>query len=125
MRLVILESPWAGDIETNKEYARACVRDSLSRGEAPLASHLMYAASGVLDDDVWEQRILGMQAGLEWGRVAEATVVYTDRGISAGMKHGIAIANHFGRPVEYRKLKVENKNVVHSHSKTTSENEMR
>lgn len=49
MRLVILESPYAGNIEKNVAYARACVRDSLSRGEAPIASHLLYTqpASGV------------------------------------------------------------------------------
>ena len=34
MRLVILESPYAGDIERNVAYARACLRDSLLRGEA-------------------------------------------------------------------------------------------
>ena len=42
MRLVIIESPYAGDIEANVVSARACVRDSLSRGEAPIASHLLY-----------------------------------------------------------------------------------
>ena len=41
MRLVIVESPYAGDVEANEEYARQCVRDSLMRGEAPIASHLL------------------------------------------------------------------------------------
>jgi hypothetical protein len=31
MRLVIVESPYAGDVEANTEYARRCVRDSLKR----------------------------------------------------------------------------------------------
>lgn len=35
MKLVILESPFAGDVEANIEYARACVRDSLPRGFRP------------------------------------------------------------------------------------------
>ncbi len=35
MRLVIIESPYAGAVETNVAYARAAVRDSLLRGEAP------------------------------------------------------------------------------------------
>src|SRR5690606_3550939 len=41
-RLVILESPYAGNIDLNIDYARAAVRDSLSRGESPIASHLLY-----------------------------------------------------------------------------------
>lgn len=31
MKLVILESPYAGDVEANVAYARRCVRDSLLR----------------------------------------------------------------------------------------------
>ena len=50
MRLVIVESPYAGDIETNVKYARRCVKDSLMRGEAPIASHLLYTQEGILDD---------------------------------------------------------------------------
>jgi hypothetical protein len=67
MKLVILESPYAGDVETNTTYARACVRDSLSRGEAPLASHLLYTQPGILRDDVPDERQRGMDAGLAWG----------------------------------------------------------
>lgn len=104
MRRVILESPYAGDVAANTTYARACLRDSLSRGEAPVASHLLYAQPGVLRDADPAERGWGIAAGLAWGAVAEATVVYTDRGISAGMKYGIASAEAAGRPVEYRKL---------------------
>lgn len=52
LRLVIVESPYAGDIEANVAYARRCLRDSLARGEAPIASHLLYTQEGVLRDDV-------------------------------------------------------------------------
>jgi hypothetical protein len=104
MRLVILESPYAGDVELNLLYARACLRDCLLRGEAPLASHLLYTQPGVTDDRVPAERRLGIAAGLAWGRVAEATVVYEDYGITAGMREGIARAEREGRPVEYRRL---------------------
>ena len=40
MKLVVVESPYAGDVETNVRYARAAIRDCLMRGEAPFASHL-------------------------------------------------------------------------------------
>lgn len=104
MRLVILESPYAGDVDGNLAYARGCLRDCLKRGEAPIASHLIYTQPGVLDDTNIDERILGIAAGLEWGRVAEATVVYTDKGISSGMEQGIAAARADGREVEYRSL---------------------
>lgn len=103
-RLVILESPYAGDIAANVEYARACVRDSLSRGEAPIASHLLYTQPGILRDEDPQERQWGIDAGLAWGRVVTATVVYTDMGTSRGMEYGIANAKRAGRPIEYRSL---------------------
>ena len=104
MRRVIVESPYAGDIDANVAYARRCVRDSLLRGEAPIASHLLYTQPGVLRDEVTEERQHGIDAGLAWRSVAEASVVYTDRGISTGMKYGIAAAEKAGLPVEYRSI---------------------
>ena len=107
VRLVILESPFAGtpaETAENITYARACMLDCLLKGEAPYASHLLYTQEGVLDDTVPEQRKLGIEAGLAWGQRAEATVVYTDRGISTGMLQGIARARQQGRPIETRSL---------------------
>lgn len=104
MRLVIVESPYAGDVEANVAYARRCVRDSLLRGEAPIASHLLYTQPGILDDDVPAERQHGIDAGLAWRAVAQATVVYTDCGISKGMEYGIAAATKAGLPVEFRTL---------------------
>jgi len=104
MKLVIIESPFAGDVVTNIEYARACVRDSLARGEAPIASHLLYTQEGILNDDIPHERQQGVDAGLAWRHVAHASVVYTDLGISSGMKYGIAAAIEAGKEVEYRHL---------------------
>lgn len=104
MRRVIVESPFAGDVQRNIAYGRACLHDCLKRGEAPFASHLLYTQEGVLDDNVPGERSLGINAGFIWGQAAEATVVYTDLGISGGMKQGILQAQKEGRPVEYRKL---------------------
>lgn len=109
MRLVIIESPFAGATEAEREanidYARACVRDSVLRGEAPIASHLLFTQPGILDDDVPSERQLGIDAGLAWRRVAEASIVYTDRGVSRGMSYGIAAAEEHGITVEYRSIK--------------------
>jgi hypothetical protein len=108
MRLVILESPYRGctpaEAERNMAYARAAVRDALHCGEAPIASHLLYTQPGILADDDQQQRQWGIDAGLAWLAVAEASVVYCDYGISSGMSAGIAAAKSFGLPVEYRSL---------------------
>lgn len=104
MKRVIIESPYAGDVEANVEYARRCVRDSLSRGEAPIASHLLYTQPGILDDLKPEERRWGIDAGLAWKAVAQASVVYTDRGITKGMEYGMAAATSAGIPVELRTL---------------------
>lgn len=107
MRLVILESPYAGNIIQrwlNRRYARACVRDCLLRGESPMASHLLFTQRGILRDRVADERKLGIEAGLAWRTVAGASVVYIDRGISSGMRLGIDVAERSGIPVEYRAL---------------------
>ncbi|MFC0245845.1 hypothetical protein ACFOLL_12490 [Falsochrobactrum ovis] len=100
--LVIMESPYAGDIAANESYARACLLDCLRRGEAPIASHLLHTQ--VLDDMQPDERELGIEAGLAWYRVADKCVVYADRGVSGGMAKGIERANRYGVPVEYRTL---------------------
>lgn len=102
MILVILESPYAGDIERNTDYARKCMADCFKRGEAPFASHLLYTQC--LDDNIPEERELGINAGLLWAKKADLTVVYTDYGISEGMKHGIMNAMYEGRTIDYRRI---------------------
>jgi hypothetical protein len=108
VRLVILESPFADETPAeqakNIAYARQCVRHSLSLGEAPSASHLLYTQPGILDDNDPDERQWGIDAGLAWRKVAEASVVYMDRGISRGMDLGIAAAREAGIPVEYRRI---------------------
>lgn len=112
MKLVALESPFKGESQEaeaqNIEYARACMLDSLQRGEAPIVSHLLYTQA--LDDQDPGERKLGIEAGLAWGKHAEATVVYCDRGISEGMTLGILRAKKEGRAVKFRSLYSGGKN---------------
>jgi hypothetical protein len=109
MRRVIIESPYAAaddnGVAANLAYARLCVRDSLSRGEAPFASHIIYTQC--LRDNVELERTMAIRAGLCWGSAAEATIVYVDYGISRGMQIGIDDAKAARRPIEYRKLDLE------------------
>lgn len=99
----MLESPYAGDVDRNVRYARACLLDSLRRGEAPIASHLLYTQ--VLDDLDPVERTLGIAAGLAWAPVAEASVFYLDLGWSRGMVAAHTRAVEAGRPVELRELR--------------------
>lgn len=100
--VVVIESPYAGDVKANRAYAIEAMRDSLMRGEAPIVSHLFYTEA--LDDTIPTERSIGMKAGFALATNAQKTVVYTDRGISAGMKIGIEEAEMMDRPIEYRSL---------------------
>ncbi len=105
MKLVVIESPYAGDVDVNTGYARQCVNDCLRRGEAPYASHLFFTQDGILDDDTPEERLLGIEAGFQWGACAALIAVYTDLGISEGMQKGIDVYRYLKIPIEYRSLK--------------------
>jgi hypothetical protein len=105
---IMIESPFAGKSATavslNQLYGRAALRDSLMRGEAPMASHMLYSQTFVLDDGIADERELGMLAGFSWLPLVERVAVYIDRGISQGMEEGIRRATVLGVPVEERSL---------------------
>lgn len=108
MRLVLVESPYANppkdDPGRHRRYLIDAMKDCLDRGEAPLAMHGLLTHPGLLDDSVPADRQLGILVGFAWGAKAEATVVYTDLGISPGMRLGIDAAKALYRHVEYRRL---------------------
>lgn len=108
MKLVVIESPFAAGngrtVDENLAYARACMRDALLRGEAPIASHLLYTQPGILDDDHPDERRLGIECGLIWARQAEVAAFYTDHGMSRGMEFAIERHRAEGRAVEIRSL---------------------
>ena len=104
MKKVIIESPYAGDIHRNIKYARACLKDSLSRGEAPLVSHLLYTQDGVLDDGIKAERMQGINAGLAWKEFADIHVFYIDYGMSDGMKYALNYSMGSGVQLEFRKI---------------------
>lgn len=108
-RFVIVESPYAETTHNpslghNVAYARDCLRDCLLRGDAPFAAHLLYTQRGILHDHNEHEQALGIEAGLFIGGRADYTLVYTDLGISLGMRVGIDRAKFEGRPIEFRQL---------------------
>ena len=105
-KLTIIESPFSApthnEIVRNVYYAMLAVRDSLSRGEAPYASHLFFTQ--MLDDTIPAERTLGIDAGFAIGSSATTTAVYADLGTSRGMELGIEAAEKFGRKIVERQL---------------------
>lgn len=102
MILVVIESPYAGAIKTNMLYLKDCVLDCLRRGESPYASHAIFPQ--FLDDDNIEERALGIGAGLAWAEAAKYIVVYTDLGLTTGMRYAMEAHKKAGRVIEYRSL---------------------
>jgi hypothetical protein len=113
--MVVVESPYASPVDLpederlrifarNIRFARACLAHSLSLGEAPFASHLLYTQEGVLNDDIPAERENGIRAGLELAKRADLTAVYTNLGISRGMHHGMRAAEEAGREIVFREL---------------------
>ncbi len=102
LRRVIIESPYAGDISVNRRFARACIRDSISREEAPLASHLLYPQC--FPNQSPETRRTGIDAGQAWIIAADALVVYINLGITSGMQISIDRARKLEITIERRML---------------------
>jgi hypothetical protein len=100
---VVIESPSAGNVKRNIKYARECLLDSLKRGEAPIASHLLYTQ--VLNDDIPEERLDGIYAGFAWLCVADKHIFYVDYGMSQGMRHAERFSEEHNIEREYRKIK--------------------
>lgn len=85
MKLVIVESPFSGEIERNITYAKRAIRQCISEGESPIASHLLFTQPGILDDTIPTERTAGINAGLAWRRVCDYAIFFEDYGWSAGM----------------------------------------
>lgn len=101
---VIIESPYAGEVHLNVRYLQSCLRDSLLRGEAPFASHGLYTQPGVLDDEDFDERELGIRAGFAWRAQADLTVFYVDRGFSGGMIQALRECMERDYPYEFRSV---------------------
>jgi hypothetical protein len=90
LKHVVIETPSASNARRNIKYARACMRDSMLRGETPIDSHSLYTQTDA--------------RGLALGKSAHLTAIYTDLGISGGMILGMNLAKAEGRPIEFRTI---------------------
>lgn len=106
-QLVFIASPFSSlgspnGRSINLIYAKACLLDSLAKGECPLLPHLTFPE--LFDDDIDEERTLGIRLGCYWLAKAHQLLVYTDLGISAGMKEEIECASRCGVPITFRSI---------------------
>lgn len=92
---VCIESPFRNPLpevpligELYRDYLHDCLRDSLSRGEAPFAGHA-YLTQVLGDEDEAERR-QGIDCHLAWLSRAEGVAVYLDFGVSTGMQEAMS-----------------------------------
>lgn len=77
-----------GIVLQNVKYARECCRSLVTLGHNPLALHLHDPQ--FLNDDIEEERALGLKNGKVWLHCADCAIFFTDLGVSDGMKGEIA-----------------------------------
>ena len=103
---VIIESPYAArtvqGLVVRRNYLKACVQDSMERGESPLAGHGFYTQ--FLNDRDPRARKIGMTLAKQWMYVCHFVAVYLNYGWSPGMVEGVRLARLVGKPVEERHL---------------------
>jgi hypothetical protein len=82
-------------------FARACMLQCFSRGEAPFA----YAAyAQVLDLDFPQEREMALRACVEWLGRATKAICYVDRGVTVEMRSWLDRALRRELPIEFRRL---------------------
>ncbi len=99
--LVIVESPYRGKHRArNVLYAQLALLDCITKGETPIAAHLM--STQVLNDRIKAERRRGL--ALAQALIPHCTLmaVYIDLGTSEGMEEAIDIAQGLGLKVESR-----------------------
>ncbi len=112
--IVIIESPFAGDMVSNRVYAMRACADCLDRHEVPYASHLFFPQLfypqflDELKSENPEYREVGITAGYAFWRAASKIVFYTDLGMSPGMSRAYRRAQLLGMVTEVRCLDASN-----------------
>lgn len=97
--MIYVCSPYSGDIEKNIEFAKKCCRYVCTiKNEIPIAPHIYFTQ--FLDDEIANERILGMDLGLELLPRCSAVWVFGGT-VTKGMAVEIEKANLIGIPVKF------------------------
>ena len=99
--LIYVCSPYRGEIQRNKEYARELTRAAINSGFAPVTVHLYLTE--VLDDNKPQERSRGMEAGQDILERCGYILLGEKYGISDGMQKEIILATLKGLILLYEK----------------------
>ncbi len=110
-KVVLIETPYSGDIEGNIAFCRKCMLDSWKKKEIPIATHLLWTnfhGDFVADDDK-DNTVMGREWALQCGdmlrhKKTDLVVFYIDKGWSSGMKHAMEQCLRRNIPREIRYL---------------------
>jgi hypothetical protein len=97
--IIVLESPYSGNIATHVQYAQRAMLDARKRGEIVLVPHLLWTQHHLCPtvfvsdyDEKYDVKGCGRDESLEQIRtlrgVADKVVFYMDYGMSPGMRAG-------------------------------------
>lgn len=103
-KCVIIESPYASEdtamMQRHVNYAKYAFKDSMSRGEAPMAGFILYGQ--MMNDRQKIDHDIALVVHLSWIPKCDLLVVYADYGISPGMQAAINTAKIKMVKTEYR-----------------------
>lgn len=85
--IVYICSPYRGEVNRNKKYARELTARAIDKGYVPITPHLYITEC--LDDDCPKQRAQGLTAGLRLLKACSVVIVGKRYGISDGMEREI------------------------------------
>ena len=98
MKLVFICSPYRGDIDGNKTRAQRYCRFAYTQGAAPIAPHLHNTQ--FLDEDILEERKVGIELGLQLLRRADELWCFGNR-LTEGMEIELKTAQQMKLKVRY------------------------
>lgn len=111
--IVILESPYSGQIPRNVAYAQRAMNDARERGEVVIMPHLLWTQHHLAPNHFvcdWDQKYEVKNGGREVSlrqihklrKIADKVIFYMDYGLSSGMKDGFDQCKKEGIPYEER-----------------------
>ncbi len=100
MKLIYVASPYHGEVEENRSYAKQCCLYVMQQGNNFFCPHLYY--TNFLEDEILEERALGMRLGQDMLARCDELWVFGSR-ISKGMEEEIEVAKKRKMPIRYER----------------------
>ncbi len=98
MKLVYICSPLRGDVERNIRKANGYCLFAATKSAVPIAPHVMF--TGFLDDNILEEREMGLAMGLELLKCCSELWAFGSR-VSAGMLAEIEAAKRLNIQIRH------------------------